>query len=158
RTGAESGEHFAPKVRPGRRGPAARTSVTRLQTDPIGFGHPTMVGIDGDGFELDLRADPTTPSTIYAAAPGASSANTSWIWKTTDTGKTWRWVEAGLPLNGKVQGTTPPCQGGGDTEVAIDPHHHLYFNDLSGAGGVPLEFSTGRSDDGGNSFVCDTAG
>jgi hypothetical protein len=159
RTGEASAERFAaPRLQRGRRGPAARTSGNAAQADPIGFAEPTMVGINGDGFELDLRADPATPSTIYSAAPGASSANTSWIWKTTDSGKTWRWVEAAAPLNGKVQSSTPPCQGGGDTEVAIDLHHHLYFNDLSGAGGVPLEFSTGRSDDGGNTFVCDTAG
>ncbi|MFN2543187.1 MAG: hypothetical protein ABR600_01260 [Actinomycetota bacterium] len=139
-------------------GSAADPTATPAPPPPIAFGHPTMAGINGDGFELDLRADPTTPSTMYAGAPGASSANTSWIWKTTDTGKTWRWVPAGLPLEGKVQGTTPHCLGGGDTEIAVDNHHHVYFNDLSGAGGVPFEFSTGRSDDGGTSFVCDTAG
>ncbi|HEX8098915.1 MAG TPA: sialidase family protein, partial [Actinomycetota bacterium] len=122
------------------------------------FAHPTMAGINGDGFEMDLRADPTTPSTMYAGVPGASSANVSWLWKTTDTGQTWKWVQASQPLTGKIQGTTPPCIGGGDTEIAVDKSHRIYFNDLSGAGGVPLEFSTGRSDDGGNSFICSSTG
>jgi hypothetical protein len=149
----------AERARPGSdRARVARTARSSRASNPITFAHPTMVSINGDGFELDLRSDPATPSTIYAAAPGASSANTSWIWKTIDGGKTWRWVEAAAPYNGKVQSTTPSCLGGGDTELAIDPHHHLYLNDLSGAVAVPLEFSTGRSDDGGATFVCDTAG
>jgi uncharacterized repeat protein (TIGR01451 family) len=139
-------------------GPDAQLVYPTATQASISFAHPTMAGINGDGFELDLRPDPTTPSAMYAGAPGASSANTSWIWKTTDTGKTWKWVTGAAPLNGKVQSTTPSCLGGGDTEIAVDYNHHIYFNDLSGAGGVPLEFSTGRSDDGGTSFVCDTAG
>jgi uncharacterized repeat protein (TIGR01451 family) len=131
-----------------------------LDASTITFAHPTMAGINGDGFELGLRADPTTPSTMYAGAPGGHNIETSWVWKTTDSGKTWKWIPNAAPLNGKVQGTTPACLGGGDTEIAVDLHHHLYFNDLSGAPGptVPLEFSTGRSDDGGVNFICSSTG
>ena len=48
------------------------------------------------------------------SAPDSASADTSWIWRSLDGGKTFKWVPAAAPLGGKV--TT--CHGGGDTELA----------------------------------------
>jgi hypothetical protein len=53
-------------------------------------------------------------------------------------------VPAAAPLTGKL----PTCVGGGDTELGVDSADHLYFNDLTLA-----NFSTGRSDDHGQTFV-----
>jgi hypothetical protein len=113
------------------------------------FGQPTIAGIGGFGFEADLRLDPSDSSRIYESVPGTGGADTSWIWRSLDGGKTFKWVPSAAPLNGKVT----PCAGGGDTELAVDPNGRLYFNDLSLA-----NFSTARSDDQGASFTCNNTG
>jgi hypothetical protein len=113
------------------------------------FGHPVISGIGGFGYEENLRLDPTDPTRIYTSVPGSAAADTSWIWRSLDTGKTFKWVPAATPLEGKV--TT--CNGGGDTELAVDSAGHLYFNDLTLA-----NFSTSRSDDFGVSFTCSNTG
>ncbi len=113
------------------------------------FGHPVISGVGGFGYEENLRPDPTNPARIYTSVPGSAAADTSWIWRSLDTGKTFKWVPAALPLEGKV--TT--CNGGGDTELGVDSGGHLYFNDLTLA-----NFSTSRSDDFGASFTCSNTG
>lgn len=113
------------------------------------FGHPVISGIGGTGFEQNLRLDPTNPNRIYTSVPGTASANTSWIWHSEDGGKTFKWVVGAAALEGKV--TT--CNGGGDTELAVDSKGRLYFNDLT-----LVNFSTARSDDGGKTFICSNTG
>src|SRR4051794_1245846 len=103
----------------------------------ITFGRPTVSGIQGIGYEQDLRRDDTDPAhpIIYTSVPGSVSSGTSWIWRSLDNGKTFKWVPAATPKAGKV----PTCVGGGDTELAVDTGGHLYFNDLT----LP-NFSTAR--------------
>ena len=101
------------------------------------------------GFEPDLRLDPSNPMRVYTSAPGALSANTSWMWRSLDSGKTFKWVPGAASFEGKV-GT---CAGGADTELAMDSAGHLYFNDLTFG-----NFSAARSDDAGVSFACSDAG
>jgi len=113
------------------------------------FGQPTISGIQGVGFEEDLRLDPMNPNRVYTSVPGSLSSNTSWIWHSEDGGKTFKWVTAGLAKVGKPTS----CAGGGDTEVAVDNAGHLYFNDLTLA-----NFSTARSVDHGATFLCSNAG
>jgi hypothetical protein len=122
--------------------PAAPTAVPT-------FGNPVMAGIGGSGFEIDVRVDPSNGNRIYMSAPGALSSDTSWIWRSLDAGKTFKWVPNGAPLTGKA--TT--CHGGGDTELGVDSAGHLYFNDLTLA-----NFSTSRSDDQGATFTCSNTG
>jgi hypothetical protein len=114
------------------------------------FGHPIIAGIGGFGYEENLHLDPTDPTRIYTSVPGSAAADTSWIWRSLDTGKTFKWVPAATPLEGKV--TT--CNGGGDTELSVDSAGHLYFNDLAGL----VNFSVSRSDDGGVTFTCNNLG
>ncbi|MDQ1495088.1 MAG: hypothetical protein QOG69_1571, partial [Actinomycetota bacterium] len=113
------------------------------------FGQPTISGIQGVGFEQDLRLDPTNPNRLYTSVPGSLSSDTSWIWHSEDAGKTFKWVSAALPLDGKPTS----CAGGGDTELAVDSAGHLYFNDLT-----LVNFSTTRSDNGGRNFTNGAAG
>src|SRR5437867_7394135 len=81
------------------------------------FGQPTISGIQGVGFEQDLRLDPTNPNRVYTSVPGALSSDTSWIWHSEDGGKTFKWVVAGTAKDGKPGlGGSPVCAGGGDTE------------------------------------------
>src|ERR1700730_7830708 len=91
------------------------------------FGQPTISGIQGVGFEQDLRLDPTNPQVLYTSVPGSLSSDTSWIWRSMDAGKTFRWVVSGVTKIGKPD----PCAGGGDTELAVDSGGSVYFNDLT---------------------------
>ena len=113
------------------------------------FGHPVISGIGGFGYEENLRPDPTDPTRIYTSVPGSVAADTSWIWRSLDTGKTFKWVPSATPLQGKAIG----CFGGGDTELGVDSAGHLYFNDLPFA-----NFSVARSDDHGVTFTCSNTG
>jgi len=113
------------------------------------FGQPTISGIQGVGFEQDLRLDPTNASRLYTSVPGSLSSDTSWIWQSIDGGKTFKWVTAATAKEGKPN----PCAGGGDTELAVDSGSNLYFNDLTLA-----NFSTARSEDHGVSFLCSNTG
>jgi hypothetical protein len=134
--------------------PGSRTLVTFPRGTPaagaakpaggIAFGQPTIAGVAGWGFEPDLRGDPTDPNRIYTSSPDSAGSNTSWIWRSLDGGKTFKWIPAAAPLNGKVT----VCPGGGDTELAVDPAGRLYFNDLTLA-----NFSVARSDDHGVTFT-----
>jgi hypothetical protein len=126
-------------------GPQAQAAAPPLPT----FGQPTISGIQGVGFEQDLRLDPTSSNRLYTSVPGSLSSNTSWIWHSTDAGRTFKWVVAGAPKIGKPNS----CAGGGDTELAVDTVGNLYFNDLTLA-----NFSTARSNDNGGTFVCSNTG
>ena len=133
-------------------GPAPGSASVAGPTAPTatpGFGNPIMAGIGGSGFEIDLRGDPSNGNRLYMSAPGALSSDTSWIWRSLDAGKTFKWVPNAAPLTGKA--TT--CHGGGDTELGVDSAGHLYFNDLTLA-----NFSTSRSDDQGATFTCSNTG
>jgi hypothetical protein len=123
-------------------GPAAPLAIPT-------FGNPVMAGLGGSGFEIDLRGDPSDGTRLYMSAPGALSSDTSWIWRSLDSGKTFKWIPNAAPLTGKAD----TCHGGGDTELGVDSAGHLYFNDLTLA-----NFSTGRSDDQGVSFTCSNTG
>ncbi|GAC1308613.1 MAG: hypothetical protein NVSMB10_15010 [Steroidobacteraceae bacterium] len=113
------------------------------------FGQPTISGIQGVGYEQDLRLDPTDANRVYTSVPGSLSSDTSWIWHSEDGGKTFKWVVAGTAKEGKPNS----CAGGGDTELAVDAGGNLYFNDLTLA-----NFSTARSADHGATFLCSNTG
>ena len=122
--------------------------LANAQSAPT-FGQPTISGIQGVGFEQDLRLDPTNANRVYTSVPGSLSSDTSWIWHSEDSGKTFKWVVAGTAKEGKPN----TCAGGGDTELAVDSGGNLYFNDLTLA-----NFSTARSADHGTTFVCSNTG
>jgi Ca2+-binding RTX toxin-like protein len=123
---------------------ASARSVTKAApaTGPTTFGNPTISGIQGYGFEPDLRID--SKDRVYTSSPNSLGSGTSWLWRSLDHGKTFKWVPASAPLQGKL----PGCVGGGDTELAVDSGDHLYFNDLTLA-----NFTTARSDDQGQTFT-----
>ena len=110
---------------------------------PPTFGQPTISGVQGFGYEQNIRLDPTNPNRVYTSVPDSGSSDTSWIWHSEDGGKTFKWVPAAKPTSGKVIS----CPGGGDTELAVDSAGRLYYADLYLA-----NFSTARSDDHGATF------
>jgi hypothetical protein len=129
---------------------AAVSSVpapARAASTTLGFGTPTVSGVQGYGFEQDVRVAPD--GTIYTSSPDSLSSLTSWVWKSTDGGKTFKWV----PAEVQPQGKPPSCPGGGDSELGVDSANHLYLNDLTLG-----NFSTSRSDDGGTTFTTSCTG
>jgi hypothetical protein len=116
--------------------------IASLAANMPTFSRPVVSGIAGQGYEQDLRVD--NHGTVYTSVPDGGPSGASWIWKSTDRGKTFKWVANAAPMTGHIAA----CQGGGDTELATDPNGHLYFNILSLA-----NFSTARSDDGGVTFT-----
>ncbi len=130
------------------------TGADESGTAAITFGQPTISGIQGVGFEEDIRLDPTNAQRVYMSVPGSLSSDTSWIWHSEDGGKTFKWVTAGIAKEGKVGvASVPMCIGGGDTELAVDTGGNLYFNDLT-----VVNFSTYRSGDHGATFLCSNTG
>lgn len=109
--------------------------------DPT-FGRPTMSSIQGAGFEPGIRED--AAGRIYTHSPNSLSSGTSWIWISRDGGKTYKWVPAASPKEGKL----PTCAGGGDSELATDSANNIYFNELTLA-----NFSVSRSEDQGRTFL-----
>ena len=123
-------------------GASSAAALTPPPPAPVGFGVPTISGIQGSGFEQDVRVDPV--GRIYSSAPDSLSSATSWIWRSLDGGRTFKYIPAASQPTGKV----PGCAGGGDSELAVDGRGRLYFNDLTLA-----NFSTARSDDQGRTFA-----
>jgi hypothetical protein len=119
--------------------PAGNAQAPSLPT----FGNPTISGIQGMGFEQDIRLD--TKGRIYTSAPGGIGGY-SFMWRSLDGGKTFKWVPAAVQPAG-VLARLPECAGGGDTEIATDSQDRLYFNDL-----YLGNFATARSTDQGRSF------
>jgi len=56
------------------------------------FGNPTISGIQGYGFEQDLRLD--THGRVYTSAPGGLGSGLSYLWRSLDGGQTFKWVPA----------------------------------------------------------------
>ena len=112
------------------------------QTAPPSFGNPTISGIQGFGFEQDLRLD--THGRIYTSVPGSLGSDLSYAWRSLDGGQTFKWLPAATQPAGKL----PMCNGGGDTELATDTADRLYINDLALA-----NYGTARSADQGRTLT-----
>ncbi|MBV9010117.1 MAG: hypothetical protein JO354_13285 [Verrucomicrobia bacterium] len=132
---------------PSRNASPVRPQIASANTPT--FGHPIISGIQGVGFEQDLRLDPSNPNRLYTSAPGSLSSDTSWLWHSLDGGLTFKWVPSATPYEGKATA----CAGGGDSELGVDVAGRLYFCDLTLA-----NFSTARSDDFASTFTCSNTG
>src|ERR1700737_261129 len=106
------------------------------------FGNPTVSGIQGFGFEQDLRLD--TQGRVFTSVPGSLGSNLSYAWRSLDGGQTFKW----LPAASQPLGKLPMCNGGGDTELATDSAGRLYINDLALA-----NYATARSGDQGRTLT-----
>jgi len=106
------------------------------------FGNPTISGIQGFGFEQDLRLD--THGRVYTSVPGSLGSNISYVWRSLDGGQSFKWIPAAVQPAGKGL----MCNGGGDTELATDSADRLYINDLA-----LVNYGTARSDDQGRTLT-----
>ncbi|MHB8687164.1 MAG: hypothetical protein ACYDB4_08210 [Candidatus Dormibacteraceae bacterium] len=127
---------------PGSMVPSAAAAASAVPA----FGNPTISGVQGTGFEQDLRIDRS--GRVYTSAPGSLSSTISYINHSVDGGQTFKWVAGAVQPFGKP--TT--CVGGGDSELATDSANNLYFADLTLA-----NFSASRSTDQGRTFAATCA-
>lgn len=118
--------------------------VTAYSSSVPSFGTPVVSGVQGQGYEQSLRID--SGGRIYTSVPGSDPSGITWIWRSYDHGKTFKWVPASAPLTGRQPETV--CAGGGDSELAVDSAGNLYYADLN-----TYNFATARSSDGGATFT-----
>src|ERR1700686_4646876 len=116
--------------------------VAAAALPPPTFGNPTISGIQGFGFEQDLRLD--THGRVYTSVPGSLGSNISYVWRSLNGGQSFKWIPAAAQPAGKL----PMCNGGGDTELATDSADRLYINDLALA-----NYGTARSADHGRTLT-----
>ncbi len=123
----------------------------------LAFGHAVVVDHQRVDGEPSLSVSPTRNKLhqhdIYVSAPYGFSTTASFIWKSTDGGRTFHLVGDESPAAfGKPSMT---CAGGGDSSIVNDKAGNLYFADLQGLTDVSDSVST----DGGNTFTttCNSA-
>ena len=108
------------------------------------FGTPVVSGVQGQGYEQSLRIDGS--GRVYSSVPGSWPSGITWMWRSFDRGKTFKWVPASAPMTGRLPEGV--CGGGGDSELATDSAGNVYLADLS-----TYNFATARTADGGTSFT-----
>jgi hypothetical protein len=111
---------------PGRATQSATTAAvptSALPRDAMRFSHEVVVDEQRNGFEPDVLID--SKDRYYTSVPNGSSQGTSYVWVSSDHGKTFRLVP-GSVLHGKPV----TCVGGGDTELQLDKNDNLFLSDL----------------------------
>ncbi|HWC35434.1 MAG TPA: hypothetical protein VG650_11490 [Mycobacteriales bacterium] len=108
---------------PGSDGRAAPATATAVSRSSMQFSHEVVVDEQRSGFEPDILSD--SKDRLYTSVPNGSSQGTSFVWISSDHGKTFRLVP-GSVLHGKPVS----CVGGGDTELQLDKHDNLFLSDL----------------------------
>src|SRR5205807_7843428 len=92
-----------------------------------GFGREVIVDHQRVTGEPSISID--SQDRIYVSGPYGFSTTASFVWRSTDHGKSFHLVPGNLPPYGKPNVT---CVGGGDTTLAIDTKNRLYYGDLQG--------------------------
>lgn len=129
--------------------PPPSTPLAHQGRTTLRFSHEVVVDHQRDGFEPDNIEGHGANGPIYTSVPSGSSTTTSYIWKSTDHGKSYHFVPGSVPTG---RPTTCP-QGGGDTELTVDKANNVYFSDLQNL----TNLTNGYSTDGGNTFVTSCA-
>ena len=94
---------------------------------PLGFGREVIVDHQRVTGEPSIAID--TQDRIYVAAPFGFSTTASYVWRSTDHGRSFHLVPGNASPFGKPAVT---CVGGGDSALAVDTKNRLYFADLQG--------------------------
>ncbi|HEX6504393.1 MAG TPA: hypothetical protein VF011_14210 [Terriglobales bacterium] len=89
------------------------------------FGREVIVDQQRVAGEPSVAVD--SQDRIYVSAPFGFSTTASFVWRSTDHGRSFHLVPGNAPPLGKPNMS---CVGGGDTALAIDTQNRLYFADL----------------------------
>jgi hypothetical protein len=90
------------------------------------FGREVIVDHQRVAGEPSISID--SEDRIFVAAPFGFSTTASFVWRSTDHGKSFHLVPGNLSPYGKPN----TCVGGGDSALAVDTEDRLYFADLQG--------------------------
>lgn len=118
--------------------PAVRASGSTVP----GFGREVIVDHQRVTGEPSISID--SQDRIYVSGPFGFSTTASFVWRSTDHGKTFHLVPGNLPPYGKPNVT---CVGGGDSTLAVDNKNRLYFGDLQGLTDVSNSVSSDEGAD-----------
>src|SRR5438270_4723778 len=108
------------------------------------FGREVIVDHQRVSGEPSISID--SQGRIYVSAPFGFSTTASFVWRSTDHGKTFHLVPGNLPPYGKPNVT---CVGGGDSALAVDSKNRLYYADLQGL----TDVSNSASSDQGSTWL-----
>ncbi|HEX6487954.1 MAG TPA: hypothetical protein VF137_03630 [Candidatus Dormibacteraeota bacterium] len=134
---------------------AALAVLVSLATVPvraagsITFSHGVLVDFQRPGFEESVEPDVASASTLFTSVPNGFSTTGSYIWRSSDSGRSFNLVPGNEPLFAPAYGRPITCIGGGDNDLHTDAGGSLYFADLQGFSNV----SSSRSDDMGGTFA-----
>jgi hypothetical protein len=92
-----------------------------------GFGREVIVDHQRITGEPSISID--SKDRIYVSGPYGFSTTASFVWRSTDHGRSFHLVPGNLPPYGKPNVT---CVGGGDSALTVDSKGRLYFADLQG--------------------------
>jgi hypothetical protein len=106
--------------------------------EPLAFREPLPLNTEGYGFEPSIDVGPD--GTLYATAARSTSTDpadqlASWLWYSTDEGRTWSQVASPLDAHEKQ----PAFEG----DVAVDDEGRLYFVDTYLADNTLSRWSAG---------------
>ncbi|HVA60252.1 MAG TPA: hypothetical protein VNG13_06915 [Mycobacteriales bacterium] len=113
------------------------------------FSHEVVVDQQRSGFEPDIEVG--RGDALYSSVPFGSSTTLSWLWSSLDHGNSFQFVPGQILDTGRLE-TCP--QGGGDTELALDPKGDLFFSDLQNLSNLTNSVST----NGGATFLSNCVG
>ncbi len=100
--------------------------VASAASKALAFGREVIVDHQRVAGEPSISID--SQDRIYVAAPFGFSTTASFVWRSTDHGRSFHLVPGDLATFGKP--TT--CIGGGDSALAVVTRNRLYFGDLQG--------------------------
>jgi hypothetical protein len=103
----------------------ARALPSAVPASPYRFSHEVVVDEQRSGFEPDIEVGPG--DVLYTSVPFGSSTGISWLWSSINHGNSFQLVPGQLAGTGRLANCP---QGGGDTELAIDPSGDLFYSDL----------------------------
>jgi hypothetical protein len=126
---------------------AGSAGAATASVPAVKFSRMVVVDMQRPGFEPDVKVAPN--GTIYSSVPFGFSTTESFVWSSTDHGKTYQLTPGNI---GPGKPTT--CVGGGDTDLFVDPDNNLYFSDLQGLTNI----SQSVSSDGGATWSTNCAG
>ena len=119
----------------------AHPGVRAAAANPGGFrfSHEVVVDEQRSGFEPDIETGPG--DALYTSMPNGSLSGISYLWSSIDHGNSFQLVPGQALGTGRLENCP---QGGGDTELQLDPSGDLFYSDLQNLTNLTDSVSTDK--------------